>query len=53
LSNKKYVFMARQLIFNGKYSISTVQQDHIELIRIWCNAQMEVLRQLEPIGLEQ
>lgn len=53
MSNKKYVCMARQLIVNGKYSISTVQQDHIELIRIWRNAQMEVLRQLEPIGPEQ
>lgn len=38
---------------SGAFALTTVQDDHIEAIRHWRNAQMGVLRQAEPITTQQ
>jgi len=47
---KRYVCMPHPEIYNEYMSISAVQPEHIESIRLWRNEQMDVLRQLEPIS---
>lgn len=37
---------------SGGYSIEPVQDEHVELIRLWRNAQMDILRQRYPISKE-
>lgn len=46
---RSYSCMPRQHLEYGPYAISTVQDAHIEAIRLWRNAQMDVLRQDTPI----
>jgi RimJ/RimL family protein N-acetyltransferase len=36
-------------IRSGDFALATVQDEHLEAIRVWRNAQMDVLRQAEPI----
>lgn len=45
--------MPRAQIRHGRYAIDAVQPEHIEAIRQWRNAQMDVLRQTHPITPEQ
>ena len=45
--------MPRHKLTEGRYAIVTVQQNHIEVIRCWRNAQMDVLRQSHEITTEQ
>lgn len=48
--NRSYKCLPRQSYTSGAYSISPVQDEDIELIRQWRNAQMDVLRQQEAIS---
>ena len=41
------------MLTDGRYAIVAVQQNHIEAIRCWRNAQMDVLRQSHEITAEQ
>ena len=45
--------LRKQRFEYGRYSIIPVQPDHIEQIRKWRNAQLDVLRQLAPISSRQ
>jgi RimJ/RimL family protein N-acetyltransferase len=47
-----YACLKRPVIVLGDYSIRSVQPQDIEDIRIWRNAQMDVLRQTAPITVE-
>lgn len=49
---KRYACMPNAEIVRGSLSISAVQPAHIEAIRQWRNAQMDVLRQAHPISVE-
>ena len=49
----RYVCMPRPMIVEGALSIEAVQPEHIERIRQWRNAQMDVLRQNSYISPEQ
>lgn len=49
---REYFCLPRQSWTQGAYSISPVQDGHIESIRQWRNAQMDVLRQQEAITPE-
>ena len=46
---KTYTCMARQSFRRGNREVRTIQPADIELIRVWRNAQMDVLRQSKPI----
>jgi RimJ/RimL family protein N-acetyltransferase len=46
---KRYVCIPNQEIRNEFMSLTAVQLEHIELIRVWRNEQMDVLRQANPI----
>lgn len=46
---KAYACLNKQRLQNGDYAILPVQPEHIEPIRLWRNAQMNILRQSEPI----
>jgi RimJ/RimL family protein N-acetyltransferase len=50
---EQYACLGQQFFELGPYSVSPVQEDHIESIRCWRNAQMNVLRQSSPISPEQ
>lgn len=50
---KKWDCLTTQEIRIGDYSITAVQPCHINLIRIWRNAQKGILRQTEDISPEQ
>lgn len=49
---REYRCLPRQSWMQGDYSLSPVQDEHIESIRQWRNAQMDVLRQQEVITSE-
>lgn len=46
---RAYVCLPRQCIVRSNYQIAVIQDYHIESIRAWRNAQMNVLRQASPI----
>lgn len=48
-----YRCMPRAVLRNGNLSIKAVQPEHIENIRQWRNAQMNLLRQIAEITSEQ
>ena len=50
LANGSYQCMPREVLRHGRYSVTAVRTDHIEDIRRWRNAQMDVLRQPAPIS---
>lgn len=50
---RHYACLPIEPVARGEYALSTVQDGHVELIRQWRNAQMDVLRQDAPIGLDQ
>jgi RimJ/RimL family protein N-acetyltransferase len=50
---KRYVCMPQSEIREGSMSISAIQPEHIESIRIWRNEQMDVLRQAQPISPDE
>jgi RimJ/RimL family protein N-acetyltransferase len=50
---KSYACLQTQRVEQSPYAVIPVQQAHIENIRQWRNAQMDVLRQVEPITPEQ
>lgn len=50
LSNASYLCMPRKAISAGRFSITAVCAKHIEEIRRWRNAQLDVLRQTVPIS---
>jgi RimJ/RimL family protein N-acetyltransferase len=50
---RRYVCLPDEAVTQGEYSLVTVQDDHIEAIRQWRNAQIDVLRQAAPISPEQ
>lgn len=50
---KRYQCMLRPRLDRGPYAIEAVQPAHIEAIRLWRNAQHDVLRQAAPITAEQ
>ena len=45
---RRYSCLGALPIADGPFSLETVQDEHLELIRQWRNAQREVLRQREP-----
>jgi len=45
-----YRCMPRDVLADGDYSITAVRPEHIEDIRQWRNAQLDVLRQAAPIS---
>jgi RimJ/RimL family protein N-acetyltransferase len=47
---RSYQCLNDERVGNGPYSIIPVQDDHIESIRMWRNAQMDVLRQSSVIS---
>jgi RimJ/RimL family protein N-acetyltransferase len=53
LTDAAYACMPRPRIASGRMSIRAVQPGHVESIRRWRNAQMDVLRQSEAIGEER
>lgn len=46
---RTYVCLPRQYIARSQYQITAIQDNHVEPIRVWRNAQMDVLRQASPI----
>lgn len=50
---KIYKSWRRQLITNGDFSLSAIQVDQIEKIRLWRNAQKDVLRQSQDITRQE
>jgi RimJ/RimL family protein N-acetyltransferase len=50
---RRYRCMPHAVLSQGDFAIEAVQPRHIEAIRLWRNAQMEVLRQSAPITPEQ
>jgi RimJ/RimL family protein N-acetyltransferase len=50
---RQYACLPEALGTDGEYSLVTVQDAHIESIRQWRNAQMDVLRQAHPISSGQ
>lgn len=50
---RTYSCLPIQTLTNGAYSILPVQDEHIDSIRQWRNAQMDVLRQSAVISAEQ
>jgi hypothetical protein len=49
-SRRRYRCLSRETVGEGAFELATVQDGHIESIRQWRNAQMNVLRQSSPIG---
>ena len=47
---KSYNCISQKKIKSGHYSISAIQQEHIESIRIWRNKQIDILRQKKLIN---
>jgi len=52
-SNEKYKIMSWSEISDGVITLRPLQQEDIENIRLWRNAQMDVLRQARPISPEE
>ena len=52
MTTRHYACLPRAAVSDGRHSIMTIQDAHIELIRQWRNAQMDVLRQKEPLTEE-
>ncbi|MBV9508234.1 MAG: GNAT family N-acetyltransferase [Acidobacteriia bacterium] len=50
---KRYACMPRRRLERGPYAIIAVQPEHIEPIRQWRNAQIDVLRQSAPLTRAQ
>jgi RimJ/RimL family protein N-acetyltransferase len=50
---KSYLCMPRPKLEYGSFSVEAVQPQHIESIRQWRNAQMDILRQTSEITREQ
>src|SRR5215469_14657050 len=50
---RRYLCMPRSRLERSGYAVEAVQPDHIEPIRCWRNAQIDVLRQAAPITPEQ
>ncbi len=48
-----YRCMPRAEIADGRYAVRAVEPEHIEAIRQWRNAQIDVLRQATPISPQQ
>ena len=48
-----YRCMPRATIAHGRHAVRAVEPAHIEAIRQWRNAKMDVLRQSQPISPEQ
>lgn len=52
-SNEKYRIMLPSELSDGVITLRPLQQEDIENIRLWRNAQMDVLRQAHPISPEE
>lgn len=50
---EQYICMPRPKLENGPFTVEALQPEHIEPVRQWRNAQMDVLRQREIITPEQ
>jgi RimJ/RimL family protein N-acetyltransferase len=50
---RHYRCLPQEVVTDGTYALVTVQDAHIESIRQWRNAQIDVLRQAAPILPEQ
>lgn len=49
----RYACMPRARLDDGPFWIEAVQPEHIEAIRLWRNAQIDILRQAAPLTPEQ
>jgi RimJ/RimL family protein N-acetyltransferase len=52
-SNEEYRIMPRSELSDGVITLRLLRQGDIENIRLWRNAQMDVLRQAHPISSEE
>lgn len=50
---RRYACLPADPLREGDFSLCTVQDEHLEAIRQWRNAQIDVLRQAEPLTVEQ
>lgn len=50
---RRYACLPATPVTEGEFALVTVQDEHIEAIRCWRNAQIDVLRQAEPISPDQ
>lgn len=50
---KRYQCLPHSRLEHGIYAIEAVQPEHIEAIRQWRNAQLDILRQAAPLTREQ
>lgn len=48
-----YACLTDKYYREGDYAIVAIQPEHIELIRLWRNSQLNVLRQIKPISKQQ
>lgn len=48
--SRRYQCLPKPVIREGRYALTTVQDEHIQSIRRWRNAQIDVLRQRAPIS---
>lgn len=53
MTQRRYACLPETPFMTGGFSLVTVQDEHIESIRLWRNAQTDVLRQMEPITPDQ
>ena len=52
MTTRHYACLPRAAVSDGRYSIMTIQDAHVEPIRQWRNAQIDILRQKEPLTKE-
>ena len=49
----RYSLMPQSEIVEGSYRLRAIEREHIETIRQWRNAQIEILRQSQPISIKE
>ncbi len=52
-SERRYICLPHARVRSGGFALITIQDAHIEPIRLWRNAQIDILRQVAPISPEQ
>ena len=50
MRSRRYACLPHDPLADGRFFVTAVQDDHIEPIRAWRNAQLDVLRQSSPLS---
>lgn len=50
---RRYACLPREPLAAGVFAIRTLQDQHIEPVRLWRNAQLDVLRQTAPLTVDE